>query len=113
MYADDAEYCLDLTFAHGGKVDAHEVVDLAFLLDAAHGDEFSHWTFLDRPKLLKQPPSHPDQPVLVPPGMYIRPTNFHVLCLQQEICLAKFWALIAKLNPTSSLRFVCVGCGCG
>ena len=48
LWSTDAGRCLSEKFARGGETDMSKHVDLTFVLDAAHGEEFSHQTMQTR-----------------------------------------------------------------
>ncbi len=104
LYTGEAGRCLDLGFAAGGKSDASKVVDLTFFLDAAHGAEFSHQTLWDRQRKMKEKVPNPNSPVPMSERLCIQATNMHILWLQQELYLAKYWCLLGKQKPIGLLQ---------
>ena len=85
LHSDDAGRCVSIPVAQGGKTDRGEHVDLAYFLDASHGDEFSHQTCRDQEKLFKKKPVHPSEPVPVTEQLCLNPTNIHILWLFQDL----------------------------
>ena len=100
LHSDEAGQCLDLNFSGSstGATKKGEHVDLTMFLDSAHGDEFSHSTMLDRKKLSKKEPVHPQDPVHDPPSLTVS-TNMQVCWLQQELYFQQYWALAAHAKP--------------
>ena len=99
LYTGEAGRCLDLAYAAGGKSDAVKTVDLSFSLDAAHGCEFSHQTLLDRQRTMKEKVPHPEGALPRAERLCLNPTNVHVMWLQQELYLAKYWCVLGKQRP--------------
>ena len=100
LHSDEAGQCFDLNFCGSstGATKKGERVDLTMFLDSAHGDEFSHSTMLDRKKLSKKEPVHPQDPVHDPPSLTVS-TNTQVCWLQQELYFQQYWALAAHTKP--------------
>ncbi len=100
LHSDEAGQCLDLTFSgtSAGGTRKSEHVDLTMFLDAAHGDEFSHTTMLDRKKACKREPTHRSDPVCEPTPLTVA-TNMQVCWLQQELYFLQYWALAAHTKP--------------
>ena len=104
LYTGEAGRCLDLAFASGGKTDATKVVDLTYFLDAAHGAEFSHQTLMDPQRRQHDKVQNPNDPVRVSESLCLNPTNVHVLWLQRELYLAKYWCVLGKVKPIGLLQ---------
>ena len=100
LHSDEAGQCLDLSFSgtSAGGTKKGEHVDLTLFLDAAHGDEFSHTTILDRKKAAKRDPVHRCDPVQEPPPMTVS-TNMQVCFLQQELYFLQYCFLTAFTKP--------------
>lgn len=100
LHSDEAGQCLDLNFSgtSAGGTKKSEHVDLTMFLDAAHGDEFSHTTMLDRRKACKREPTHRSDPVCEPTPLTVA-TNMQVCWLQQELYFLQYWALAAHTKP--------------
>lgn len=100
LHSDEAGQCLDLSFSgtSAGGTKKGEHVDLTMFLDAAHGDEFSHTTMLDRKRAARREPTHRLDPVQEPPPMTVS-TNMEVSWLQQELYFLQYWCLAAFTKP--------------
>ena len=46
----------------------------------------------------------PNEPVRVPETLCLNPTNMHILWLQQELYLAKYWCVLGKQKPIGLLQ---------
>ena len=86
LHSDEAGQYLDLSFSgsSAGATNKGAHVDLTMFLDAAHGDEFSHTTMLDRKKAAKEEFPHRCDPMHDPPLLTVS-TNMEVCWLQQEL----------------------------
>ena len=100
LHSDEAGQCLDLGFSNNsaGATKKGEHVDLTMFLDAAHGDEFSHTTMLDRRRAAKREPVHRLDPVQEAVPMTVS-TNMQVCWLQQELYFLQYWCLAAFTKP--------------
>ena len=99
LFTGEAGRCLDLAYAAGGKSDAGKTVDLSFFLGAAHGGEFSHQTLLDRQRTMKEKVPHPEGALPRAERLCLNTTNVHVMWLQQELYLPKYWCVLGKQRP--------------
>lgn len=105
LHSDEAGQCLDLSFSgtSAGGTKKGEHVDLTLFFDAAHGDEFSHTTMLDRKKAVKRDPVHRCDPVQELPPMTVS-TNMQVCFLQQELYFLQYWCLTAFTKPVDLVQ---------
>ena len=99
MWSTDAGRCLSLKFANGGETDPGKHMDLAFFLDAAHGDEFSHQTMETRRKIGKVIAINPAAPVPETEAIMLDPTNVNVMWLIQLTVFAMYWCQVARNWP--------------
>ena len=114
VHSDEAGPLLCPALASGGTAGPHKYVDLTFYLNAAHGNEYSRGTLLERQRLEKENsrPPHPAEPVAEPCGVTLDPTNFHILFLQQELYFETWWAQLAARKPMGLAQrcLFCFGC---
>jgi len=101
IQSDEAGTLLCERSATGAATDRNRHIDLQFWLNAAHGDEVSHSKLSLRLGAAKKRVKNPSEKAEGPEtGIYIDPTNVHMLLLQQEPYFNRFWAQGLKHNDT-------------